>query len=109
MSTDNLFTDVRIWPTNHKTIKANGSVVVAGVVKVNFKVQEGSKGLWVTMPSHKSKDKEGKEQWYNDVFLVEEDHRKALQELAISEYNKKVSNPESAPAKKSSKSDGVPF
>jgi stage V sporulation protein G len=84
-------TDVRVHLTGGgTTLKASASVTLDEVFAVrDLKVIEGSKGLFVAMPSRKTED--GK---YLDVaFPVTRDMRDQLQAKVLAEYEKALQKP----------------
>lgn len=75
-------------------IMAFASLVIDDVLEVDgFKVIDGSKGLFVSAPQHKGKDKEGNDAWFEDVrFIGDETVRDTVKteiyQAIINEYNK---------------------
>lgn len=86
--------DVEVYPLKkeHSKVKANGSFVYGGVVKVRYTLMNGSNGLFVSLPGRKGKDGEGNDKWYSDVYILDENTRKELQATVVTEYNKKTGN-----------------
>ena len=80
--TQELFTNVRIFPVSVGNIKANGKVVVAGVVEVSFKIIEGKNGLFASLPSTKGKD----DNYYQDVKLLDKDNYESFQKTVLEAY-----------------------
>jgi len=83
-----MITNVRVTPlTNSKgNTKAFGKFTLSEVVEVSFSVVQGREGLFVSLPSHKGKDKEGADKWYNDVYVTDETLRKDLQKKCLDVY-----------------------
>jgi DNA-binding cell septation regulator SpoVG len=102
-----IFSDLQIRKVNGKTIKASGTVVVANSVKVNFTVMEGSKGLFAKLPSHKGKDDQGTDKWYDDVYITDEDVRKDFQREVLAAFKALDSGTETK--KPSSPDSDLPF
>lgn len=89
MSTE-LFTNLKLYPTKKQDkVLAFGSVVIAGTVQVNFSVRKSAKGLWVSLPSHKGKDKEGGDKWFKDVWLPDESVRNQFEKVIIDAFEQK--------------------
>lgn len=57
-----------------KTV-AFASLLIDDLMEVNgFRVIDGAKGLFVSPPQHKGKDKEGNDTWYDDVrFIIDKE------------------------------------
>lgn len=90
-----VFSNIKVTPLKKVagSIRANGSVTIAGVVDVNFTISDGSNGLWVKLPQHsyKAKDKDSGQEvtrYVRDVKIQDEALRQELSALAISEYNR---------------------
>ena len=75
-------------------IVAFASLIIDDVLEVDgFKVINGSKGLFVSAPQHKGKDKEGNDSWFEDVrFIGDETVRETVKteihKAIINEYQK---------------------
>jgi len=73
---------------------AFASLIIDDVLEVDgFKVIDGSKGLFVSAPQHKGKDKEGNDSWFEDVrFIGDETVRDTVKteiyQSIITEFNK---------------------
>jgi DNA-binding cell septation regulator SpoVG len=87
-------TDVKCFPVkNHKTVKANGFLVLDNEFSVKFTLLEGSKGLFVSFPSDKY-EKDGKTQYsrHFDTYGTDKDKRfaaqKKLNDAVIAAYRK---------------------
>jgi len=49
-------------------------LLVEDVLEIGgFKIINGAKGIFVSAPQHKGKDKEGNDTWYDDVRFLGED------------------------------------
>lgn len=88
------FQNINIFPLKkeHPSIKANGSVLVSGIVQVNFAIRHGSNGLFASLPGHFSNqtDENGKKKWYSDVYLPDEAVRAEFQKAMVAAYQQKV-------------------
>ena len=75
-------------------IMAFASLIIDDVLEVDgFKVIDGSKGVFVSAPQHKGKDKEGNDSWFEDVrFIGDETTRDTVKteihKAIIPEYQK---------------------
>jgi DNA-binding cell septation regulator SpoVG len=61
-------TDIKLFKVNHKTIKANGLLVVDGWLKLKFKLVNGKNGLFVAPPSEVYEDKKTQEKKYSNFW-----------------------------------------
>lgn len=65
--------DINVRPIRNpqgKTV-AFAQLIIDGAVQVDgFKIIDGSKGLFVSAPQHKGKDKEGNDTYYDDVRFL---------------------------------------
>jgi DNA-binding cell septation regulator SpoVG len=98
--------------TEHKTFKANGTVLLGGVAEVSFNVMSGSKGLFVKLPQRTYTDKEGATKYVPEVKIPDEDTYKAFQKAVLAEYAKLVGGKSAstdAPAAEVKVEDGIPF
>lgn len=86
--------DVEVYPLKkeHPKVRANGSFIYGGVVKVRYTLMNGSNGLFVSLPGRKGKDAEGKDKWYSDVYVLDETVRKELQTTVINKFNEETGN-----------------
>ncbi len=96
-----IFSEVEVRPLQRPAgnLKANGSVLIGNVVKVNFTVSDGRNGLWVKLPqrSYQTKDKDTQEQvtrWVREVKITDENLEKELSQLVLAEYTKATSQSE---------------
>lgn len=84
----NLNLDVRVHPTpNGGNLKAYASVNIGSAFAVkNLRIIEGSKGLFVAMPSVKNHKGE-----YDDIFFpITTESREALNKAVITAYEQKL-------------------
>tara|TARA_Y100000310_G_C20473716_1_gene711356 strand:+ start:334 stop:708 length:375 start_codon:yes stop_codon:yes gene_type:complete len=64
---------VQVRPLQNPKSKvvAFASLLIDDVLEINgFRVIDGSKGLFVSAPSHKGKNKEGEDTWFDDVRFL---------------------------------------
>ncbi len=89
MSTE-LFTDIRVFPIKNATgnLKANCKVVIAGTVEISCSVMNGSKGLFVSMPSQKVEKPGEPVKYFPYVKLIDKDTKDKLDEVVLAEFNK---------------------
>jgi DNA-binding cell septation regulator SpoVG len=118
----NVFSNIKVFPLkkSHPSIVANGSVLVAGVVEVKFTVLKGSNGIFAKFPAKKGAkpDENGKDVWYPEVKIVNEDLFKEFQSLVQNELKKSSGAGGSQVTKNAKKAgeenqteytDGIPF
>ncbi len=86
-----MLSDIKIWPTKGTSkIKANGEVTISEVIKVSFKVIEGSKGLFVSFPQEMYQ-KDGENKYKNLVDFVSPETKNDVSSKLIAAYNKRAS------------------
>ena len=74
---------------------AFASLIIDDVLEVDgFKVIDGSKGLFVSAPQHKGKDKEGNDSWFEDVRFIGDEAVKdpiktEIYQAILTEYTKR--------------------
>ena len=68
-------------------VKAFFDVENAGFEMKGFRLVEGINGLFVSMPSRKGTDEEGKDKWFDTIWIESRDTREKLNNTAIDEYN----------------------
>lgn len=64
---------VQVRPIRNPKSKvvAFASLLIDDVLEINgFRVIDGAKGLFVSAPSHKGKNKEGEDTWFDDVRFL---------------------------------------
>lgn len=86
---DSIFSEVRVFPVDNKKVMANGTVLVAGAVKVKLTLMQGSKGPFVTFPADKV-EKNGEVNYYPHVKLITKPAVQELNELVLAAYNKET-------------------
>jgi stage V sporulation protein G len=83
-------------PNPRGKIVAFASITIDEVFQFDgFKVINGSKGLFVSHPQHKGKDKEGNDTWYDDARFVGDtakDLKEEIHRAIINEYNNSGGN-----------------
>lgn len=109
-----MFTNFKIWPAKDTkgAIRARGRVTVSDAVNINFSIMQGQNGLFVSLPSHKGKDKDGKDKWYPDVFIEDKAVFQDLTTKAVAAYEAAGSslNQGEAPGPTSQDTgDNIPF
>ena len=103
MEKNEIFTDLRLTLFEKDHLRGFASVKVANAIWITgIKIVEGSKGMFISMPSHK--DKRGE---YMDVYFpTSKENRDTLQALILDKYNLanqksvevEVTEPEAVPA-----------
>ena len=81
------FSEIKLFPVKNTVIKANGSFVYNGAVRINCTVVQGKNGLFVSLPREKY-TKDGVEKWADKVYFTNEADRAALQEAVLAVFNK---------------------
>ncbi len=82
-------TDVKVFPRNSEQLKAFANIVIddAFIIK-NIKIINGKNGLFVAMPSQKSKTGE-----YKDIaHPLNTDTRNQIEQLILQKYNETVAD-----------------
>lgn len=83
-------------PNPKGKIVAFASIIVEDVFEIDgFKVVNGAKGLFVSHPQHKGKDKDGNDTWYDDARFVgdaAEDIKNEVHRAIINQYNASGAN-----------------
>lgn len=90
--------NMKIQAEINKIYDGNSAIKAIANVKINdefavygFKVMEGVHGLFVSMPSHEYKDKDGKSV-YKDIFYpITDEARKKLRSAVLAAYDQKLS------------------
>ena len=81
-----LFSDIRIFPVvGNKTLKANGSAVIANTIAVKFRIVEGEKGLFVTLPSSKNLKSN---EYFPEAWFPDKATKAKFQEAVLEAFNK---------------------
>lgn len=72
-------------------LRAFVSIKIADAVIVHkIKVIEGSKGLFVAMPSEKGKGEGGEDKYFDTVFPIKKEAREELIKVVLDAYHAKV-------------------
>lgn len=87
-----MFSEIKLWPNKNSNskIRANGSCLISNAIRLKFTVAQGSKGLFVGLPSRAYKDKEGNTKYSNEVFIEDKTVMKQLTEQVIAAYNEQT-------------------
>ena len=78
--------EVRIIPvkSGNGSTKAYASINLDGVFAVNdIRVVEGKKGLFISLPNRKGKDKDGNEKYYDIAFPTTAELRKEISDAVL--------------------------
>lgn len=68
-------------------VKAFFDVENSGFEMKGFRLVEGINGLFVSMPSRKGTDEDGKDKWFDTIWIESREIRENLNTLAMAEYN----------------------
>lgn len=93
-------TETRIMPvkSGNGSTKAYASINLDGVFAVSdIRVIEGKKGLFISFPNRKGKDKDGNEKYYDIAFPTTAELRKEISDAVIAKYNETVAQPQTQP------------
>lgn len=95
-------TDIKIFKLDRNTLKGFASVTFENCFKVTgIKIMQGSKGLFVNMPSQKSGEK-----WQDICYPTTKEFREQLQKAILDKYNAEENG--FYPAEEGEE-DGLPF
>ena len=84
-------TDVKIRKYENNHTKAFASVTMDdALVITGITIIEGNKGLFVSMPQTKGKDKDGKERYFDIVFPTTKEGRDAITDSVLEAYEKEA-------------------
>lgn len=96
------FSDIKVFKAKPEDrYVATGSVTVAGLVTLGFKVIKGQKGNFVSFPAEKStklKD-DGTPQWFSQVRFLNRELSDELNELVLAKMNETPSEAKSKVSK----------
>lgn len=84
-SASSVITDIRIFPINNKKSNccAMVSITLANVFCISgIKIMDGSKGLFVAMPSAKNK----KDEWHDICYPITKEFRKVLSDSILNAF-----------------------
>ena len=95
MSTNSLFTQIRIARMEKDSLRAIASVkVLDAVYLTGLRVIEGKHGLFVSMPNRKTNGGE-----YQDIYFpASKEMRNELTRVILESYEKQAANPSPRPA-----------
>ena len=85
-SASSVITDIRIFPINNKKSNccAMVSVTLADVFCITgIKIMDGSKGLFVAMPSAKNK----KDEWHDICYPITKEFRKVMSDSILNAFD----------------------
>jgi stage V sporulation protein G len=85
-SASSVITDIRIFPINNKKSNccAMVSITLANVFCISgIKIMDGSKGLFVAMPSAKNK----KDEWHDICYPITKEFRKVMSDSILNEFD----------------------
>jgi len=81
---------VHILPKPKNNILAYVDLLVnEKLVIKGLRVCDGKKGTFVSFPQTKGKDNEGKEEWYNNVYLKDKELDKTMAGVVLKSYEDK--------------------
>ena len=84
-SAPSIISDIRIFPINNKKSNccAMVSVTIANVFCISgIKIMDGSKGLFVAMPSAKNK----KDEWHDICYPITKEFRKVMNDSILNAF-----------------------
>lgn len=86
-SASSIITDIRVYPfegDKKSNLLAMVSVTFGGVfVVTGFKIMDGSKGLFVAMPSAKNK----KDEWHDICYPITKEFRKVMSDSILNAFD----------------------
>ena len=85
-SASSIITDIRIFPINNKKSNccAMVSITLANVFCITgIKIMDGSKGLFVAMPSAKNK----KDEWHDICYPITKEFRKVMSDSILNAFD----------------------
>lgn len=85
-SAPSIISDIRIFPINNKKSNccAMVSITLANVFCISgIKIVDGSKGLFVSMPSAKNKEGE----WHDICYPITKEFRKVMSDSILNEFD----------------------
>lgn len=85
-SVSSVITDIRIYPIHNKKSNccAMVSVTIANVFCITgIKIMDGSKGLFVAMPSAKNK----KDEWHDTCYPITKEFRKVMSDSILNAFD----------------------
>lgn|SRR5574343_325948 len=103
------FTNIKVFkarPGAPASVKGNGTVVVGGVMEVNFTIFQGKNGLYVSLPAKKGNKEDpetGKVPWYPEVKIPDDEVRETFQQEVLAAFEQLTS---SAPKRERTKTGG---
>lgn len=85
-SASSVITDIRVFPISNKKSNccAMVSITLANVFCITgIKIMDGSKGLFVEMPSRKNK----KDEWHNICYPITKEFRKVMSDSILNAFD----------------------
>jgi len=113
-----LFSNIKVWPLKkeHRTLKANGSVIIANAVEVRFTVMHGKNGDFVRLPNRQQEKVNAETgikqtEYYDQVRCLNKELSQQLNEIVLAEYQQvlNATPAENTPAEGKQYNDGIPF
>ena len=89
-------------------VKAFFSVSVSGFEMKDFKLVEGSNGLFTSPPSRKGTDDQGNDKWFDTIWIDSREVREQLNNEAIKAYNNDMMEPNPVPVNAESAPSEIP-
>jgi len=106
-----MISEIKIRPINNPkgNTVAFGSFTLFDTVTINCKVNKGSNGLFVGLPSRLGKDKEGKDRWWKEVFIKEEAFKKVNEKVVEAYENATSGENQGEPPGPTDQTAGIPW
>lgn len=85
-SASSVITNIRVFPINNKKSNccAMASITLANVFCITgIKIMDGSKGLFVAMPSEKNK----KDEWHDICYPITKEFRKVMSDSILNAFD----------------------
>jgi len=102
--------EVRKLKNPKNSLVGSGSCLVGGLVRVNFTIINGSKGIFASLPQHTYKDAEGTNKYVNDVSIPDKNLYDEFQKI-VKEAFENIDNqvPPNTVEVDQTTGDGIPF
>lgn len=112
-----MITDIRVWPvSDHQKIIARGDFIVNGAFKINYTLFQSGNGPFVALPGRfgTKLDENRKKKWYSDVYCVDDEVRKQMNQMVLAAYREKTGigtdqGEAPGPTNQAIQGDNVPF
>jgi len=92
-----LVTEVVLRKIDHDYVKARGHFVLSNKIQISCSVIKGTNGLFVSLPSHKGKSREGGERYYNDVYIKDEQMFQTVTNVVLGKFSALTSEASGVP------------